>query len=443
MLTQETYDAATISAPAGGAVLRADQIARSNTRACPASESGGHSRDAMSPAGLTGIHLRNQRIRKSAIREISQEQGDPMPTYLSPGVYVEEVAGGSRPIEGVGTSVAAFVGLSPTGPLNDPVLVTNWAQYVSSFGDFTDGYYLAHSVYGFFTNGGSAAYIVRVGGTGPDTETSIIGTASGRRTVTAGAPVEFGTFRAAALARSDANGGQLTLEVSDTAGEGPEERFTLTIKDGDRVAESFDVSARKGARNYVVPLIRQRSTLIQVEEAAPAGQLARPGNQAVQLPIPTGPADVVKAGTTITPAEFLGDAAERTGFGGLEALDAVNVIAVPDLMGAYQRGELDLDAVKAVQLGLIAHCERMGDRMAMIDPPPALNARQIREWRQETAGFDSSHAALYYPWISVFDPASGQKQNVPPSGHMAGVWARNDTERGVHKAPANEVSRIC
>ncbi|RSS50732.1 phage tail sheath family protein, partial [Streptomyces sp. WAC06614] len=87
-----------------------------------------------------------------------------MPSYLSPGVYVEEVASGSRPIEGVGTSVAAFVGLAPTGPLNEPTLVTNWTQYVTAFGDFTDGYYLAHSVYGFFNNGGTAAYVVRVGG---------------------------------------------------------------------------------------------------------------------------------------------------------------------------------------------------------------------------------------------------------------------------------------
>jgi hypothetical protein len=92
-----------------------------------------------------------------------------MPSYLSPGVYVEEVASGSRPIEGVGTSVAAFVGLAPTGPLNEPTLVTNWTQYVAAFGEFTDGYYLAHSVYGFFNNGGSAAYVVRVGGTAEGT----------------------------------------------------------------------------------------------------------------------------------------------------------------------------------------------------------------------------------------------------------------------------------
>jgi phage tail sheath protein FI len=100
-----------------------------------------------------------------------------------------------------------------------------------------------------------------------------------------------------------------------------------------------------------------------------------------------------------------------------------------------------MDGLKAIQLGLVAHCELMGDRMAILDPPPAMNVRDAQQWRQNTAGYDSTHAALYYPWIKVFDPSSGRPTLVPPSGHMAGVWARNDTERGVHKAPANEVVR--
>ena len=86
-----------------------------------------------------------------------------MPNYLSPGVYVEEVQAASRPIEGVGTAVAAFVGLAQRGPANTPVMVTNWSQFVASFGDFMEGSYLAHSVYGFFLNGGTTAYIVRIG----------------------------------------------------------------------------------------------------------------------------------------------------------------------------------------------------------------------------------------------------------------------------------------
>ena len=90
---------------------------------------------------------------------------------------------------------------------------------------------------------------------------------------------------------------------------------------------------------------------------------------------------------------------------------------------------------------MIAHCELMGDRVAILDAPPALNAQQVKEWRVDKAGYDSKYASLYWPWIKVFDPLQGQGMLVPPSGHMAGIWARNDDTRGVHKAPANEVVR--
>ncbi|MEU6406418.1 phage tail sheath subtilisin-like domain-containing protein [Streptomyces sp. NPDC046985] len=378
-----------------------------------------------------------------------------MPSYLSPGVYVEEVASGSRPIEGVGTSVAAFVGLAPTGPLNEPTLVTNWSQYVASFGEFTDGYYLAPSVYGFFQNGGTAAYVVRVGGSAEDAAAQ--NGSAGRSAATpvesaapaelpAAEPRQLGTFSVTAVAPGAE--GTLSVEVADPEGEGPAERFRLIVKDGDKAVETFDVTAKKGGRNYVVTQVKERSRLITVTEAAPAAQLARPDNQTLALPTPPSAPAATPAAPSRTaetthpgPAHYLGDSADRTGFGGLEAVDEISMVAVPDLMAAYQRGAIDLESVKAVQLGLIAHCELMGDRVAVIDPPPGMNARQIRVWRQETAGYDSKYAALYYPWIKTFDPSSGQTRLVPPSGHVAGVWARNDSERGVHKAPANEVVR--
>ncbi|MFI0806588.1 phage tail sheath family protein [Streptomyces echinatus] len=378
-----------------------------------------------------------------------------MPSYLSPGVYVEEVASGSRPIEGVGTSVAAFVGLAPTGPLNEPTLVTNWSQYVASFGEFTDGYYLAHSVYGFFQNGGTAAYVVRVGGSaegvapqnGSAGRTPAVPAESAApAALPAAEPRQLGTFAVTALA-SGAQG-PLSVEVADPEGEGPAERFRLIVRDGDKAVETFDVTAKKTGRNYVVTQVKERSRLIAVTEAAPTAQLARPDNQTLALPAPpaaAAPAHEAPPGASQDahpgPAHYLGDSADRTGFGGLEAVDEISMVAVPDLMAAYQRGAIDLESVKAVQLGLIAHCELMGDRVAVIDPPPGMNARQIRVWRQETAGYDSKYAALYYPWIKTFDPGSGQSRLVPPSGHVAGIWARNDSERGVHKAPANEVVR--
>src|SRR5213075_749602 len=84
-------------------------------------------------------------------------------SYLSPGVYVEEVDRGSKPIEAVGTNTAGFLGEFMMGSVNQAVLCTNWSQFVKTFGDFTQSTHLAHAVYGFFNNGGSRCFIVNVG----------------------------------------------------------------------------------------------------------------------------------------------------------------------------------------------------------------------------------------------------------------------------------------
>ena len=96
------------------------------------------------------------------------------PTYLSPGVYVEEIPSASKPIEGVGTAVAAFVGFAEKGDFNTPVLVTNWSQFRNTFGDFMPGSYLAHAVYGYFNNGGGSAYVVRIGASDTDGEADFV-----------------------------------------------------------------------------------------------------------------------------------------------------------------------------------------------------------------------------------------------------------------------------
>ena len=111
-----------------------------------------------------------------------------MPEYLSPGVYVEEVDRGPKPIEGVGTAMPVFVGFSEkaqrsdqvngevvtTDVLGQPQLVTNWTQYVQTFGSFIEGAYLPHSVYGYFMNGGSRCYVLSVK-TIPKAEAALLG----------------------------------------------------------------------------------------------------------------------------------------------------------------------------------------------------------------------------------------------------------------------------
>lgn len=84
-------------------------------------------------------------------------------SYLSPGVYVEEVDRGSKPIEAAGTSTVGFLGECNIGPVNEPILCTNWSQFTKNFGDFSNSDYLAHSVYGFFSNGGGRCFVMNVG----------------------------------------------------------------------------------------------------------------------------------------------------------------------------------------------------------------------------------------------------------------------------------------
>ena len=360
-----------------------------------------------------------------------------MPSYLSPGVYMEEVSSGSRPIEGVGTAIAAFVGFTERGPLNEPILVTNWTQFSKTFGDFVEGCYVPHAVYGYFLNGGGSAYIVRVGGGSANGDSA--GAAHGAVSSKATAELSSGSakpaFRVRAVAEGQA-GNDLTVEIAD-ATESGEDTFKLIVRKGGQVEETFDnVTTRRGAAN-VITVVRQQSKLITIEEVKGAA-LAVP-NKGAQVALSGG--DSAPAVVDVRPEQYVGDSAARTGFAGLEAIEDVTMLCVPDLMTAFQRGSVDAEGVKAVQLAMIAHCELMADRVAILDAPPGLNAQQMKDWRVNYAGYDSKYATLYYPWVKVMDPAVGKPIFVPPSGHVAGIWARNDETRGVHKAPANEVAR--
>jgi phage tail sheath protein FI len=114
----------------------------------------------------------------------------------------------------------------------------------------------------------------------------------------------------------------------------------------------------------------------------------------------------------------------------------------PDVMAGYDGSDKAKERVKMVQEAMITHCELMRYRFAIVDTPPGLNAQAAKEWRNYV-NFDTSYAAMYYPWIKIADlSGSGSTTKmVPPSGHVVGIYNRTDAERGVHKAPANEIVR--
>ena len=132
---------------------------------------------------------------------------------------------------------------------------------------------------------------------------------------------------------------------------------------------------------------------------------------------------------SLTVDDFIGEddgEGNRSGIASLEDIDDLSLVMVPGMWAP------------TVRSALVTHCESMRYRFAIVDPPPGLGIQAVREYRNP---IDTRFAALYYPWLEVRDPLLQANVAAPPSGHMAGIYARVDGERGVHKAPANEVIR--
>jgi phage tail sheath protein FI len=119
----------------------------------------------------------------------------------------------------------------------------------------------------------------------------------------------------------------------------------------------------------------------------------------------------------------------------LEAVDDVSIVCCPEISAAPAG---DADLLVRLQAATIDHCERLANRMVILDTPPGLCPDEVLAWRRRSR-HDSSYAALYYPWLEVADALSGGPLPVPTCGHVAGVWARTASSGGVHKAPANQV----
>lgn len=383
-----------------------------------------------------------------------------MPEYLSPGVYIQEVDEGARPIEGVGTSTAAFVGFCATGPANRPVLITNWTQYVNTFGTAADGgvrnpymvgSYLSHAIYAYFLNGGGRCYVTRVvndnaGAKDDKVEPLQLPSRSSKAVPSFLVQAKDTLDQDIALeirppdrlfpptpAEGDASKGD--AKPSDRLTEA--ELFTLYLRKGsiEETHSNLSFSSKPGARNPITT-VNQASKLVVLTDvkgnASATDRMPELGSYILSAP-------VMKNLPQVQTQNFIGDVAARSGFEGLEEAEDVTMVVCPDLMAAYQAGLIDKTGVKGVQLAMIAHCERMGDRVAILDPLPDLSPQEVRQWRLEDANYDSKYAALYYPWVKI--ELNDRAIMVPPSGHIAGIYARSDAERGVNKAPANEVVR--
>jgi phage tail sheath protein FI len=268
-----------------------------------------------------------------------------MGRYRAPDVYVEEVPGGARPIEAVGTSLAAFIGIAPdaNARLNEPVPINNWTQFIREFipedALSTD---LSQAVFGFFQNGGGRCYVVNVG------EDGVI---SGGGRTPRGVDV---------LEQID--------DISIVAAPG----FTDAASYNALLTHCEKLEDRVAVLDAPesTPDIEHLTRVATVQESAPRGRGRRRGSgDEPSATSESAPEDSSPTGTATESAQ----------------------------------------------------------------EDSALRARQS----------DGGYGVFCFPWLLVQDPLSptASTVRVPPSGHVAGIWARTDATRGVHKAPANEVVR--
>jgi hypothetical protein len=471
-----------------------------------------------------------------------------MPSYLAPGVYVEETSFRTKTIEGVSTSTAGFIGPTRMGPLSGyPELLTSLADFEAIYGSidpltFEDRgetvNYLAQGVRAFFDNGGGSLYVVR---------TFRAGGSSGvaQATLSGGSPPQTITWQG----RYPGSGGNVTLLITLTIGQNVLSSTTTAVTSPPaplgsgnvlRGASPFDLvwisqvtsPPGTGGQLYWAEIYFNKTTgtdtfrfhsqsgaVRDLTSLAPGTDEVRILNASVEVTYPDGVArSDVFGGLTFDPraaasfSSFFGavlsnrqdqltipitfsfsdttaaagigiaqlmlgqiapvdvpaliagkvgqfteqltggsdgirplasdyegaedplDAQKKTGLVALEDVTDVSIVAAP---GSSYAGAsyYSLDALQ-ITFNLIAHCEKLRYRIAVLDSPDGESVTQVSQWRGQ---IDSTYAAFYYPWVRILDPVTDLETNMPPSGYVAGIYARSDANVGVHKAPANEV----
>jgi uncharacterized protein len=372
-----------------------------------------------------------------------------MPEYLSPGVYVEEVNTGPRAIEGVSTSTAAIIGPTERGPLT-PRMVSNWLEFQRWYGGHLgDEGFLPYAAQGFFDNGGQRLFVARVVGQNTDfaaqdfapLHVHAIGPGNWGdriyvRITTASKTPEKPAYRRVTILyfRPD------NLPVDPSAVLDPLNAANTTLPDfrEPELIEDYDnLVHTPGAANNIETVINSGSQLVRVWLTATTPLQPTSGDAYVQLASGTNngnPIDGADFGGGMNP--IVAAAPNQTLFGNgqglaaLAAIDEINLLLAPDeVNGNIANADVITDAI-------ITQCETLKDRFAIVS---ALRGQSTNNALRPPK--DTSYAAFYYPWIEIYDPRSRGPLLMPPSGHMAGIIARTDVERGVFKAPANEVVR--
>ncbi len=391
-----------------------------------------------------------------------------MPEYLAPGVYIEEIEIGGKPIEGVSTTTAGFIGETDRGPTM-PRLITGLEQFLRLYGGFLPDSYLPYAVEGFFSNGGKRCFICRIVGknsspaileipahsdksekpkkpskaaaseslkeTTPDAE-SPQGNSGGNpgktfsiKTIGPGAWGNRVAIKIEQASLSALNPKLFKLIVIYWKAAPPEPVADPTDPDKQRdsnrrepsLIEVYDnLSPETSSSDYYEKRINNISSLVEVSKTSDAVTPPIGGLKFLE-----GGSDGAKKDLSDYKGKADANPGERTGLSAFTEVDEISMVCIPNE-----------NNFTGLTDEIVKHCELMKDRFAV------LQAKQSAGLVSKLMPpLDSKYAAFYYPWIKVMDPLTNSPKLIPPGGHVVGVYARSDTERGVYKAPANEIVR--
>ncbi len=403
-----------------------------------------------------------------------------MNSYTTPGVYIRETE--AAPLAGLRLDITGFVGQAERGPLNYPQAITSWGQFQDIFGDFVGFSYLSYVVFGFLLNGGERCYIVRVA---HETATR----ASLQLLAQDGTP--------AIGVEAINEGGWATAVMVTVAAQWTGQGFKLIVRyqPGGRLIreEIFDnlslnatddryfvrvINGDPEEKDYVKRIRNGNSILIRVHDLRQSVSTVAPVQEATNRPLAAGSDGPLKLDARYYTGRESGSyfhplppgidenrsreiAEQLFGLAVFETISEIGLVAIPDLIipdlyamipesqipsqgiifASLPSNPQQPNNLEAGQLELLKHCETMGDRFAILDAPRGLETGKIENWPDHFQIFpNAKYGALYYPWLKekTID-FGGRELFIPPCGHVAGIYARTEQERGIGKAPANEV----
>ena len=358
-----------------------------------------------------------------------------MPQPLTfPGVYIQELPSGVRPIAGVATSITAFVGRAWSGPVDEPLMLFSFADFERRFGGLWHGSTLGHAVQQFFLNGGSQALVVRVitredDGSVDEALSATLDLGTGTTLVAAG-PGTWGRNLVASvnhdtkdkdLPPADQDDNLFNLTLLDD----PDTKADDDARGGSGATETFlNVSIDPASPRFVTSVLAQQSSLARIAALG----VARPAE-----------ADDIAAsaasggdGDELVDADVLGIEADKSGLYALKKADLFNLLCLPPLTPGATGTDIDMGTWTAAA----SFCK---DRRAflIVDAPAAWQVDDAVANVSDFSAVDRNHSALYFPRLRIPDPLQENKlEDFAPCGVVAGVMARTDASRGVWKAPA-------